>query len=212
MYKSILVPLDGSVTAEWALPAAISVARRQNATIKLLTIERTLPGSTDAVLYSDHAETWRTALEDESLSYLGGVAQRIAGLCPVTVERDVRIGIDSVGDQVVQYARDANCDLIVMATHGYGPFKRFWLGSVADAVVRHSDTATLLVRPIPGLEPELQNEPQFRNIHSARWLTRCRKHHRSCTGHRRHRRAVHAAAGAVVHAHHVARVRHGRSG
>jgi nucleotide-binding universal stress UspA family protein len=204
MYKSILVPLDGSVTAEWALPAAISVARRQNATIKLLTIERTLPGSTDAVLYSDHAETWRTALEDESLSYLGGVAQRIAGLCPVTVERDVRIGIDSVGDQVVQYARDANCDLIVMATHGYGPFKRFWLGSVADAVVRHSDTATLLVRPIPGLEPELQNEPQFRNIHSARWLTRCRKHHRSCTGHRRHRRAVHAAAGAVVHAHHVA--------
>jgi nucleotide-binding universal stress UspA family protein len=32
--------------------------------------------------------------------------------------------------QIVRYARDHDVDMIVMATHGYGPFRRFLLGSV----------------------------------------------------------------------------------
>jgi nucleotide-binding universal stress UspA family protein len=56
-------------------------------------------------------------------------------------------GVDSkdvllVGDpahQIVQFAHDEKVDLIVMPTHGYGPFRRFILGSVAAKVLHDAD-------------------------------------------------------------------------
>jgi len=36
---------------------------------------------------------------------------------------------------IVEYAASAQCDLIVMPTHGYGPFRRFLLGSVTAKVL-----------------------------------------------------------------------------
>jgi nucleotide-binding universal stress UspA family protein len=39
------------------------------------------------------------------------------------------------GQEIVRYAKDAKCDLIVMPTHGYGPFRRFLLGSVTAKVL-----------------------------------------------------------------------------
>ncbi len=37
--------------------------------------------------------------------------------------------------QIVEVAEDEHCDLIVLASHGYGPFRRFLLGSVAAKVL-----------------------------------------------------------------------------
>jgi len=37
--------------------------------------------------------------------------------------------------EIVNYAAEANFDLIVMPTHGYGPFRRFLLGSVTAKVL-----------------------------------------------------------------------------
>jgi nucleotide-binding universal stress UspA family protein len=48
-------------------------------------------------------------------------------------------------DELLEEAKDA--DLTVMATHGRGMVTRAWLGSVADAFVRHVDRPVLLVRP-----------------------------------------------------------------
>jgi nucleotide-binding universal stress UspA family protein len=42
---------------------------------------------------------------------------------------------------IVRYAHDERCDLIVMPTHGYGPFRRFVLGSVTAKVLHDADCA-----------------------------------------------------------------------
>lgn len=58
---------------------------------------------------------------------------------------DVRVG--SPADEIVALGREANADLIVVGTHGFGGVRRLLLGSVADAVARHATCPVLVARP-----------------------------------------------------------------
>ncbi|MEX2282697.1 MAG: universal stress protein, partial [Gemmatimonadota bacterium] len=73
-------------------------------------------------------------------------------------------GRAGIANEIVQHAYDTGTELIVMTTHGYGRFKRFWLGSVADAVIRLCRIPVLLMRPRDQARIGLKDEPQFRNI------------------------------------------------
>jgi len=166
MFRTILVPLDGSPLAEWAVPAAVGIARRHAAQLQLLTVHVLRPAvsAIDGLTFSDGSEAWRSAAEDSSQTYLAEVARRVEGLHPVTIKSAVRAEFENAARQLVQYAHDSDIDLIVMATHGHGPLMRFWLGSVADTVVRHSRIPTLLIRPHSDAEADLKSETRFRNI------------------------------------------------
>ena len=48
--------------------------------------------------------------------------------------------------EIAKVAREQGAHLIVMGTHGHGVFGRALLGSVAQAVLAHSDVPVLLVR------------------------------------------------------------------
>ena len=50
-----------------------------------------------------------------------------------------------------------------MTTHGRGPLTRFWLGSVADELVRRASVPLLLVRPHEGV-PDLAQEPILQHL------------------------------------------------
>ncbi len=47
--------------------------------------------------------------------------------------------------EIVKYAREFHVDLIVMATHGYSGLKHFWLGSIAENVLRRAPCPVLVV-------------------------------------------------------------------
>jgi nucleotide-binding universal stress UspA family protein len=166
MFRTILVPLDGSPLSEWALPAAVGIARRHAAQLQLLTVQvlRAAVSAIDGLTFSDGSEAWRSAAEDSAQAYLAEVAHRVEVLHPVTIKSAVRAEFENAARQIVQYAHDSDIDLIVMATHGHGPLMRFWLGSVADGVVRHSQIPILLIRPRSDAEADLKTETQFRNI------------------------------------------------
>jgi len=144
MYRSILVPLDGSNFGEHALPLAASIARRAGARLTLAHVHEpitTLYGE-GAMLLSDdldvHARTQKRA-------YLEGVIARLGKAAPATFVSLLLEGgvIEAIQEQV---AKDA-VDLVVMTTHGRGPLGRFWLGSVADKLLRQLDVPLLLVHP-----------------------------------------------------------------
>jgi nucleotide-binding universal stress UspA family protein len=46
---------------------------------------------------------------------------------------------------IIAYAQEQAIDLIVMSTHGHSGFKRFFLGSVTDRVIRAGQTPVLVV-------------------------------------------------------------------
>jgi nucleotide-binding universal stress UspA family protein len=50
------------------------------------------------------------------------------------------------GPALVDYVRQMDIDLVVMATHGRGGIRRAWLGSVADHLIRNLEVPVLLVR------------------------------------------------------------------
>ena len=162
MYRSILVPLDGSPLAEWALPAAIHSARRVGATLELITIEVVIPTLGGAGLATTDTQPG-TAVPNQAETYLAEVAQRIAAVYPGPLKQTVHSGIGRPAEIMLEYAKD-NADLIVMATHGYGPLKRFWLGSFADTVARRSQLPTLLIRPPSENRVELAREPRFQRV------------------------------------------------
>jgi nucleotide-binding universal stress UspA family protein len=59
---------------------------------------------------------------------------------------------------VVQFASSENCDLIVMPTHGYGPFRRFLLGSVTAKVLHDA------ICPV-WTGPHMERAPDYSSVH-----------------------------------------------
>ena len=54
------------------------------------------------------------------------------------------IKAEKTGEAICEYAREHQVDLIAMATHGHSGFKRVFLGSTADTVLRHADRPVLV--------------------------------------------------------------------
>ncbi|HZY89719.1 MAG TPA: universal stress protein [Gemmataceae bacterium] len=144
MYRSILVPLDGSTFGEHALPLAWEIARRTGASLKLLHVIPPFPViDAGGPLLADADLT--AHFQGQARAYLEGLLQRLGGVADVAVTPTVLEG--EVVSQVKDFAARAEVDLVVMATHGRGPLARFWLGSVADELVRQLPLPLLLVRP-----------------------------------------------------------------
>ena len=144
MYRTILVPLDGSTLAERGLAVALPIAERHGATLVLAAVhEPVLPAvpSSGVALYD-------TALDADERArlqrHLARVAARARKGGPVTIETIFREG--RVVPTLLALIRERRVDLTVMCTHGRGGFQRMWLGSVADGVMRETPTPLLLVR------------------------------------------------------------------
>jgi nucleotide-binding universal stress UspA family protein len=143
MYQSILVPLDGSPFAEHAFPLAVAVARRAGAPLQLALVHRLGSGGFFEGGASFIDDSLDAELRRGDRTYLDGVVNRLAAqgqAKPVLLE-------GQVVDALCAHIASSKADLVVMTTHGRGPFGRFWLGSVADELVRRSPVPILLVRP-----------------------------------------------------------------
>jgi nucleotide-binding universal stress UspA family protein len=167
MYVSLLVPLDRSPLAEQALPWALSIARRANARMDLVQVHAlyALEDPTAGWLpFDPDCDAQRK--QDEQL-YLDATARWLTSVSPVRVTASVLHGSavlpETVANSILQRASAGKVDLIVMATHGRGPIDRFFLGSVADELIRRAGVPVLLVRP--GETPlRLSPEPLLENV------------------------------------------------
>jgi nucleotide-binding universal stress UspA family protein len=159
MIRSILVPLDGSTFGEHALPLATSLARRAGATLDLVHVHQVVPPATIAGVAV--MDTLDLHLRQDEQAYLADVARRITDNGPIRIKTALIDG-DVVSSLCAQAAL-AEADVTVMSTHGRGALGRFWLGSVADQLVRDMPRPVLVVRPHEG-KPDLHREPDLGNI------------------------------------------------
>lgn len=137
MSRLILVPLDGSEFSEAVLDMAIDLARKWEARMEIVTVHETVPAL-------DH-DLWESASREWSEHYIAEVAARLQGEAGFEVPGTSLNG--SPAEAIQRHVVAEGVDLIVMATHGRGPMSRFWLGSTADGLVRHSTVPILLLRP-----------------------------------------------------------------
>jgi nucleotide-binding universal stress UspA family protein len=145
--ERILVPLDGSPLAEAVLERVRELARGPSSAIVLLRVTEAhvLPGMdpTDA----------QVRVVREAEDYLASTAQRLREQGVTQVETSVWYGAPA--ESIVEAARVRNADLIAMSSHGRSGLGRLILGSVAEAVLRSTDTPILLLRShgAPLVEP-----------------------------------------------------------
>jgi nucleotide-binding universal stress UspA family protein len=148
MYQTILVPLDGSKLCEQALPLAAGIAGRAGAKLHVAHVHD---------VGSDHLLTFYTLdprTKEAENRYLEGIVKRLRGETGVSVDSALIMG--PVAEALGEYAQVVGADLVVMTTHGRGALSRFWLGSVADQLVRQMSIPLHLVRPVDvGAEPRL---------------------------------------------------------
>lgn len=144
MYRTLLVPLDGSSFAEHALPCALAIARRSPAKIRLASVVTPLAEAYVEGLYFSTVDLEKQLVLNQQ-AYLDRVRSRLLQHAQIDVTAEVLHG--EVGATLNRLIDQGGSDLVVMATHGRGTMGRFWLGSVADEMLRHVTVPLLLVRP-----------------------------------------------------------------
>ena len=145
-YSRILVPLDGSATAEIVLPHALHLACLEHATVTLLFVIASLEeirGIGGQIVSID--EEWEVC-RVTALAYLRSVQQRLE---PQDIPVQLATKTGAAAERILACAAAEQCDVILIATHGHSGFKRWMLGSVADKVLHASDRPVLLVNANP---------------------------------------------------------------
>jgi nucleotide-binding universal stress UspA family protein len=146
MYQRILVPLDGSATAESGLHEAIRLASGQNnVTLFFLHVVDDFRMLVEMNSVRSYEEMLK-GLRHYGLDVLAKArhAAELAGVHRESLLREVTN--ERVADVIVDQARQHGCDLIVMGTHGRRGFNRIAMGSEAEQVARTSPVPVLLVR------------------------------------------------------------------
>lgn len=143
MYKQIVVPLDGSELAEEALAEAKKLSRSSGSPLKLIRVVDTyrtqsLPATGMALDYTMLGELAEEEIQDAKTYLTAKVdAVKAEGM---DVSGDVLHG--PIARQICS-AADAD-DMIVMSSHGRTGIKRWFLGSVAEEVMRNAECPVLL--------------------------------------------------------------------
>ena len=141
MYTKILIPLDGSKTAEKVLPYARFLAGTLKLPVELVAVVDIVEMATH--ISADRARHLDTMIEDSvrnSEQYLKG----IAGTFPTGTKCRVEKG--KAEQMIIEAAAADKGTLITMATHGRSGMNRWLLGSVTEKVLRGGTNPMLLVR------------------------------------------------------------------
>ena len=141
VFKKILCPVDLDGSAPSALHLAGDIARECGGEVHVLhVVHMVLPPAampTYVSLYRDDQEFAKTRLADLASENLGSVPS----------ETKTILG-DPAGE-ILGAAKRLPADLVVMATHGRHGFSRFFLGSVAETVMREVTCPVVTVKSYP---------------------------------------------------------------
>lgn len=146
-FKTILVATDFSVASEHVLEYAHSLAHSIGGRLHLLHV---VPDPVPASAWSDAYDP--TALGKRLLTQAEQeITKRARSFGDVPVTTEVVIGNPAA--TIAATAVTRGVDMIVMGTHGRSGFSHFFLGSVAERVVRYAPCPVLTIRqPVPAHE------------------------------------------------------------
>ena len=142
MIDTIVVATDGSASVQRAVAVSLDLAARFEAAVHALYVvdSSEVDSSPTAV-----REQMRNALQEHGGAAIVDVQRRAAALdCDVTAV--VREGRPA--DQISEYAREIDADLVTVGTRGRHGENRFLVGSVAERVVRSCPVPVLTVRQL----------------------------------------------------------------
>jgi nucleotide-binding universal stress UspA family protein len=162
MYTRIVVPLDGSDVAEQALAPAAEMAELVGAPLHLVRV-LDVHSSDFTYMYGYMSESIDSgpikAEQDVATQYLAETAHMLQQ-GDHTVTHELRYGGAPAG--IVESLQPG--DLLVIASHGRSGMSRWFLGSVAESVIRQSNVPVLLVRAVQSRAHRNGHRPPARTV------------------------------------------------
>ncbi len=147
MYNKILVPVDGSKAAELVLPhveAVVKAHKSESVTfVRVLELIPSHVGADGNVSEVDLSIAQATHLA-EAEQYLKNLIKQINwGNVQIKL---VVLPPNHVAPSIAKLAKDNGTDLIIIATHGRSGVFRWFLGSVAENILRLTPVPVLMIR------------------------------------------------------------------
>jgi nucleotide-binding universal stress UspA family protein len=140
-FRTILCPIDFDENSMAALDTAVDLARQNDGTVLVLHVVPMIIAPTGMPVYVDlykgQDEVARTKLKEIAHKRLGGI------------KYELLTHVGEPAGTILNAEKRTKADLIVMATHGRRGFSRFFLGSIAELVLRESTCPVLTVRGGP---------------------------------------------------------------
>ena len=146
MYTHLLVPIDGSELSERAAQASLELARKLGARVTGFVAEAMppLPGmGTAMATYTRDVENHQARTEAHAREVLAKFSAKAAEQGVAFDGKFLRT--DAVDDAIVAAAKEYDCDLIVMVTHGRGAFGELLFGSHTKNVLSRSKLPLLVL-------------------------------------------------------------------
>ena len=146
MISKILVPTDGSKSAQRAARYAIDLAKQLKCAIIILSVIDN-PTIMDRPV-SDNVHQILEPVEDYLRKAAEVAVREIKGICDENgIQSTVLLTAGQPSEEIAKEAESANVDLIVMGSHGRSALAAVFLGSVTSSLI-HKETKipVLIVR------------------------------------------------------------------
>lgn len=140
-FSKIMVAIDGSKSSLNATDFAISLAKRDNAELTMLTVIHTALG----LGHAGKPEEWHKNERMRAQELFQKIKKEAQNL-NITCKENIIETHMSVDGAIVNYAEEQKSDLIVIGTSGMSDFRKMLLGSVVTGVVRYSTCPVLVVK------------------------------------------------------------------
>lgn len=145
MYKHILIASDGSELAGRAVEQGLTLAKTLGSKVTAVTVTEpwtaAVSGEWAVAFPVEEYEKAAAANAEKILAHVTETAARLGVSCET-----VHIKDQFAAEGIIEEAKNRNCDLIVMGSHGRRGLVKFILGSQATRVLTHSTTPMLIVR------------------------------------------------------------------
>jgi nucleotide-binding universal stress UspA family protein len=140
MFERMLVPLDGSPLAECVLPHVVAMAAPLGAKVTVLHVSE--PRDADEAVQPVNAVAWQLK-KVEAEAYVDGVAARLreAGLTVHSQRLEGR-----AAEQIMSYAHQQGCDLILLSSHGQSGLTGWNVSSVVQKIIARARVSIMIVR------------------------------------------------------------------
>jgi len=147
MIKRILAPTDGSPESDRALPVIENLAAAQDAEVLLVQVVDfpTLVDNDDLVW----GDAYQQLLDATSQAARENLARLAAHFDAKSIRASATLLRGTASISLLNFEKEHQVDLVVIATHGRSGVTRFALGSVADRLVREGSAPVIVVRGVP---------------------------------------------------------------
>ena len=144
MFKKILVPTDGSDLTQKAVRTAIDMAQAMGAKLFALSVKEPFPYRAISEMQPVPPQEFFDAqarIASERVNAVRSACQAAGQTCEAhTVEAA------HPWEAIIEHAKNSECDLIVMSSHGRRGVAALLLGSETQKVLTHSTIPVLVVR------------------------------------------------------------------